>query len=250
MSFVIQHAEPVSISPPPFDAISAWGIGSLAVVVAVAWVITWSAGRAHIRRRAGVGVALVMFASALAALTGVLRRFDVFPPPMAVMIATVLTLGIGIGVSSFGRAVAADVPLRTLVGLQSFRFPLELVMHRAGALGIMPPELSYSGYNFDIVTGIGALVLWLLMRARGSVPAWGVWAWNVWGTWCLATIVAIAIATSPMVRYFGGAPPHVNTWVLFFPYVWLPAVLVTIAVAGHIVIARRLMIENGRSREA
>ncbi|HEX7085778.1 MAG TPA: hypothetical protein VF198_05405 [Vicinamibacterales bacterium] len=162
------------------------------------------------------------------------------------MIATVMTLGIGIGLSPFGRAVATTVPLRTLVGLQAFRFPLELVMHRAGALGIMPPELSYSGYNFDIVTGIGALLLWLLMRARLPVPAWAVWAWNVWGICCLGVILAIAIATSPMVRYFGDAPPHVNTWVLFFPYVWLPAVLVTIAVAGHIVVTRRLLIENRR----
>jgi hypothetical protein len=236
----------VSIQPPPFDALSAWGIGALAVIVAAAWVITWSAGRAHIRRRAALGAGLVMLAGALAALTGVLRRFDLVPPPMAIMIVSVLTLGFAIGLSPFGRAVATSVPLRTLVGLQSFRFPLELVMHRAGTLGIMPPELSYSGYNFDIVTGIGALLLWLLMRARIRVPAWAVWAWNVWGWWCLAVILAVAIATSPMVRYFGDAAPHVNTWVLFFPYVWLPVVLVTIAVAGHIVITRRLMIERER----
>jgi hypothetical protein len=44
-----------------------------------------------------------------------------------------------------------------------------------------------------------------------------------------------------MVRLFGDAPGHVNTWVLYFPYVWLPAVLVTIAVAGHIVITRKLV---------
>ena len=43
--------------------------------------------------------------------------------------------------------------LATLVGVQAFRLPLELLMHRAGGLGIMPPELSYGGYNYDIVTG-------------------------------------------------------------------------------------------------
>jgi hypothetical protein len=114
-------------------------------------------------------------------------------------------------------------------------------MHRAATLVIMPPELSYSGYNFDILTGAGALLLWSVMRAGVRVPPWVLWAWNIWGCWCLAAIAAIAITTSPMVRLFGDDPRHVNTWVLFFPYVWLPAVLVTIAVAGHVVITRSLL---------
>jgi hypothetical protein len=36
----------------------------------------------------------------------------------------------------------------------------------------------------------------------------------------------------------------VNTWVLFFPYVWLPVVLVTIAVCAHVVITRRLVMRE------
>ena len=43
-----------------------------------------------------------------------------------------------------------------------------------------------------------------------------------------------------MVRLFGDDPRHLNTWVLFFPYVWLPVVLVTVALAGHLTITRAL----------
>jgi hypothetical protein len=43
-----------------------------------------------------------------------------------------------------------------------------------------------------------------------------------------------------MVRWFGDGPRHLNTWVLYFPYVWLPAVLVTAALAGHVMITRAL----------
>lgn len=228
------------IAPPAFDPVSAWGIGGLAVIVAVAWIWTWTAHRPAARLPLTAGVGTVMAASALAAETGVLQRFDMRPPPMAVMIASIFALAFAVGFSSFGRSVATHLPLRTLVGLQAFRFPLELLMHRAGRLGIMPPELSYSGYSFDIVTGIGALVLWALMRARVTIPAWGLSVWNLWGCWCLAVIAVIAVTTSPMLRLFGDDPRHVNTWVLFFPYVWLPAVLVTIAIASHVVITRRL----------
>ena len=104
----------------------------------------------------------------------------------------------------------------------------------------MLPELSYSGYNLDIVTGAGAALLAALMAAGVRVPRAAVWIWNLWGIWCLIVITAVAIAGSPMVRAFGDDPRHVNTWVLFFPYVWLPAVLVTLAVAGHVVVTRAL----------
>ncbi|MEZ5291886.1 MAG: hypothetical protein R2745_12440 [Vicinamibacterales bacterium] len=227
-------------SPPSFDAIAACGIGGLAVLMAAAVAWVW---RRHVPRSAPAAIAVLavwMAATAALASSGALARFDRVPPPMAIFMPSVFALAFGAGLSPAGAALARAVPLSTLIGLQAFRLPLELVMHRAGTLGIMPPELSYGGYNFDILTGAGALGLWLLLRAGVAVPRAAVWAWNAWGLWCLAVITAIAVTTSPMVRAFGDDPRHVNTWVLFFPYVWLPAVLVLIALAGHLVIARAL----------
>jgi hypothetical protein len=233
--------EGIRISAPAYDAISAWGITIIAVVTAAVFVWMFSLSRPRRAAILGAAVIAVMSLSAYLASIGLLSRFDRFPPPMFVMIVAVFSIGIGLGCSRIGRLVADHVPLSQLIGLQMFRLPLELVMHRAGELGIMPPELSYSGYNFDIVTGTGACLLFVLMRARFAVPESALWGWNVWGAWCLLVIAGIAVTTSPVVRLFGDDPRHVNTWVLFFPYVWLPVVLVTIAVAGHIVIARALM---------
>jgi hypothetical protein len=231
--------ESVVVQPPVFDAISAYGIGALAVLVAIAWtVLVARGGHAALT---GLLVAAVMLASAAAASAGVLARFDREPPPMAFLIAGVLALGLGAPLTPWGRRAAAGVPLIALVGLQSFRLPLELVMHRAATLGIMPNELSFTGYNLDIVTGTGALALLAASRTGVRVPRALLWVWNVWGSVCLAVIAAIAIATSPMVRFFGDTAPHVNTWVLYFPYVWLPVVLVTIAVASHVMITGQLL---------
>ncbi|MGE0813403.1 MAG: hypothetical protein AB7O28_12550 [Vicinamibacterales bacterium] len=232
---------PYTPSPPPFDAVAAYGIGGLAVFMAgaVGWV--W---RRHAPRSAPAAIGVLgawMIGTASLAASGALARFDRVPPPMPLFILSVFVLAFGVGLSTAGATLARAVPLSTLIGLQAFRLPLELVMHRAGTLGIMPPELSYGGYNFDVLTGAGALALWLLGRAGVAVPRAAVWTWNVWGLWCLAVITAIAITTSPMVRAFGDDPRHVNTWVLYFPYVWLPAVLVLIALAGHLVIARALL---------
>lgn len=231
---------PVVVTPPPFDSVTAYGIGGLAVIVA--------AGVAAIARRhapayavrLGGGLAAWMALTALAARAGWLARFDVTPPPMAGLMLLVFVAAFGTGVSPLGAALARQVPLSTLVGLQVFRLPLELLMHRAATLGIMPPELSYGGYNFDIATGAGALILWVLLTAGIAVPRALVWAWNVWGLGCLGVITVVAMASSPMVRAFGDDPAHVNTWVLHLPYVWVPAVLVVTALAGHVVVTRAL----------
>jgi hypothetical protein len=231
----------IRIEPPLFDAVSAVGIGGCAAIVAVAFVWILSRRNSGRATRLGVAAALVMGLSGAAASGGLLARFDLVPPPMLVMIVGVLAMGIGLGSSVVGRDAALELPMATLVGLQTFRLPLELLMHRAGSVGIMPPQLSYGGYNFDIVTGAGACALYTLMKVGVRVPRAVLWMWNLWGIWCLAVIFAVAVTTSPVVRLFGDDPRNLNTWVLFFPYVWLPVVLVTAAIAGHAIVTRALL---------
>lgn len=231
----------MDVPPPVFDAVTAAGIGGIALTVAARVIWLWRRFvPATSARAAAVLVAWIIGTGALAA-SGLLARTDLTPPPAALLIVSVLTFGLAVGLSGAGGALAAAVPLPALVGLQAFRLPLELVMHRAAGLGIMPPELSYDGYNFDILTGAAALVIALVMHTGRRVPRAVLWAWNLWGLWCLAVIAAIAVATSPMVRAFGDDPRHVNTWVLHLPYVWLPAVLVFVALAGHVVTTRALL---------
>jgi hypothetical protein len=235
----------IVIHPPPFDPIAAYGIGGITILVAIVWVVLFSqrnSGRALVL---SIAVTVLMALSAIIALSGQLSRFDSFPPPMLIMIASVFIVSFALGLSSFGRNAAAHSSFATLVGFQSFRLPLELIMHQAGNVGIMPVQLSYSGYNFDIVTGITALLLFVAMQLGATIPRSVLWAWNLWGWLCLVVIVFIAIATSPVVRASGDEPQHLNTWVLYFPYVWLPVVLVTAAISGHIIVTRKLLMEAG-----
>jgi hypothetical protein len=220
------------------------GIFWIAVVMAVVFV--GAVGAAHHGARQGRAV-VIAAAGAVAwmavtwavADVGLLSRSELRPPPMALLVASVLALGLAVGLSPVGRRLQR-LPLAWLLLLQAFRLPLELVMHQAAAEGVMPPEMSYgAGYNYDIVTGAGALGLGLY-ALKAQPPRWLVAAWNAYGALCLLVILAVALASSPMIRAFGDDPAHVNEWVLHEPFVWLPAVLVTIAIAGHVVVARHL----------
>jgi hypothetical protein len=227
--------------PEPSPLVT-YGIGGLAVVVAALVVAGFA--RAGVGRR-GLAVALAvacvwMGLTGLAAASGVLLRTDARPPPLMLVLVGSVALGAFVGFSKLGRLLAHGVPLVALVGVQAFRLPLELVMHEAAAEGIMPVQMTFSGDNFDIVTGAGAIVVAALL-ATGRAPLWIVGVWNAMGAALVLTIMTIGVASTPLFHAFGTDPAHVNTFVAHFPFVWLPAVLVATAIAGHVVIARRLL---------
>jgi len=101
----------------------------------------------------------------------------------------------------------------------------------------MPVQMSYSGRNFDIVTGITALVVAAALR-WGLAPRWLAGAWNVLGLALLLNIVTIAILSTPRFAFFG--QDRLNVWVTYPPFVWLPAVMVLAALAGHLLVFRAL----------
>src|SRR5262245_446810 len=125
------------------------------------------------RRAVRVGGAVLAWLAltALIAASGVLRRFDATPPPFGFLVLAIGVIGIAVPCSPLGTLLVRGVPLWALVGFQVFRFPLELVMHRAYLEGVMPVQMSYSGQNYDILCGItaGVVGLWL---AFGRVPRW------------------------------------------------------------------------------
>lgn len=212
------------------------GIAILGLAVTFAWVRLFGNVKAAWRRPAAWVALILLLSEILLAHNGFLQHWDRRPPPMVAMLALIF-VGI-ISVSQRFGPRLAELPLWKLVALQGFRLPLELVMHRAATSGIMPEPMTFTGYNFDIVTGITAIpVAYLLWR--GSAPAWLAWVWNLLGSLLLAAIVAIAVAATPTFHYFGHG--QLNTWIGHAPYVWLPGVLVPAALLGHLVIARKLL---------
>jgi hypothetical protein len=215
-------------------------IGITAIAAAVAVMIVGAYARAS-GGRAALAAALAIAAwvavTGLLAASGVLARFDARPPPLALFMGVVILGSIWLGTSRWVKPLV-DLPIAALVGFHAFRLPLELVLHEAGSAGIAPEALTFSGLNFDIVTGVSALLLAPLL-ARHAVGRTAVIIWNAIGISCLVAIAGIAIATAPFVAALG--PDETNEWVAHVPYVWLPAVMVVAAIAGHIVILRKLL---------
>ena len=225
----------------------------LPLLVAAGFVIAceWAGRRlgqgADARRRlvmrVGAAVLAWLAITALVAGSGVLRRFDLTPPPFLAMVIAIAIIGVAVPFSRLGTLLIAGLPIWFLVGAQVFRFPLELLLHRAYVEGIMPIQMSYCGRNYDIVSGItaGLLGVWLIRR---PVPRWVVAAWNILGFALLVNIVTVAIISTPAFGWFGA--DRLNTFVTYPPFVWLPAILVMAALMGHVLAWRWL--SSGPSR--
>ena len=166
---------------------------------------------------------------------GALLDWDSTPPPFAVLVVAIFAIATGLAAGKIGLRLSRYLPLWVLVGVQSFRFPLEIAMHRMAERGVMPDQMSYSGQNFDILTGISAIVVALLIRA-GVAGRRLALIWNLAGLGLLINIVTVAIVSTPRFAWFG--PDRLNVWVMYAPFVWLPAVMVLAALAGHLIIFR------------
>lgn len=230
---------------PTEPAVLAFIIIPLLLVGALLWGVGAAAGRLgepeHTRRRALiltlVGAVVWMAATWTGAASGVFREWEATPPPLAFLVLGIVVLASLIASGGYGRRLAFGLPVWALVAVQGFRLPLELAMHAMYERGIMPVQMSYSGRNFDILTGITALIVAALLRLGWGGPR-SVLAWNVLGLALLLNVVTIAILSTPTFRYFGD--DRLNVWVTYPPFVWLPAVMVLAALAGHLLIFRAI----------
>lgn len=186
--------------------------------------------------RAAVLAVVWLVGHTLIAKSGVIEGTGMPPPVMPYLGATAL-IGVAVAFSPIGRRLAA-VPLVLLIGLQAFRVPLEILLHALYSSGDLPIQMTWSGLNFDVATGITAAgVAWL--HHRKPLPDAALWAWNVLGLALLVTVVVIAITSAPgPLRHFTDDPPVVL--VFFPPYTWIVSVFVWTALVGHLVIFRAL----------
>lgn len=202
-----------------------------------------SGGRPLVTAAVLAGVMAVSYA---AGVSGLLADFDAWPPKVMPFLTAHFIATIAIGLSVYGKRLATNLPVWALVGFQAFRIPVELLLHAFYEEGRIPVQMTYLGRNFDAVTGITAiLVAWLAWS--GKLTRSVLIVWNILGLALLVNIVTIAILSMPTpIRVFLNEPA--NRFVAEPPYTWLPTILVTTALLGHIVAFRIESLRGNDSR--
>ena len=125
------------------------------------------------------------------------------------MLAGIVLVSCALAFGPAGRTLAAFAPLWALVAVQGFRLPLELAMHALADRGIMPSQMTYTGRNFDVVTGATAIVVAAVVAA-GHGGRRLVLAWNLLGLALLINIIVVALLSTPVFAVFGPDPSIVE----------------------------------------
>lgn len=209
-------------------------------LLAVCWCLFWLLAATRSRWFVLAVVALGALHWVLAE-RGLYTNAQAFPPPQLLLLAPVLVALLGTVLLRPGRAWLRGLPLFALTAVHGLRLPVELVLHDAYQAGLVPQDMTYSGFNFDILSGISALLLLLLWMRSGRPPGRAVLvAWNLLCLGLLLVVVGTAVLSIPSsVQRLNFAAP--NLLVTATPWVLLPAVLVPAVLFAHVAALLRLL---------
>ena len=224
---------------------------SVAFVVVIAFVAVaitaaiWRGGLTgesdNTKRRWGIGATMCMLLwlliGAVVPISGILET-KMLPPPPMFLVGAIILLAVSIAFSFTGLRLSR-LPFSALIGFHAFRLPLELILHNWYKDGTLPIQMTFEGHNFDIATGILAIVMgaWAML---GQIPRPAIWLFNLVGTSLLVVVICIALTSSPFpFRQYMNEPQVLLIY--HFPFSWIVSIAVAGALLGHLVLFRKLL---------
>jgi hypothetical protein len=182
------------------------------------------------------GLAIWLAYVGLFSALGYMRDPSLRPPGIVWLIGPFLLFVVFVVRSNMGARVAAAIPLWLILGFESFRIGVELLIHRLWEDGLVPKLLTYAGGNVDMFVGLSApIIAWIVARGRlGLRLAMG---WNVLGLLSLANAAASSMLTGPLKLISTEVP---NVAMGFFPYSFIPGFLAPLAVTLHVLAIRAI----------
>ena len=183
-------------------------------------------------RAAGIAVTAWLAVTLVAGATGFFVRLP-FPGPQLIFLALFAATLVAVTAVPALRAWVDALPLRTLIGINAFRFIGVTFLVLAARGQIDAVFAARAGWG-DIATATLALMLVAAGEPRTSLQRGLTHAWNALGF--LDLVVAVGTATAVTLQ---GSTPGVAP-VLSLPLVLIPAFVVPVFLASHVVIFRRL----------
>lgn len=174
-----------------------------------------------------------IFFQGIFALSGFYQNTKALPPRFLTF-AILPSLLLIISLFIFARkSFIEPLPLKILTLLHVIRIPVELILHWLYENKTIPQIMTYEGWNFDILSGITApIVFWLAFR-NGKTNRTLLIVWNIFALALLFNIVTIA--NMSLDSPFNNVPfEQQNRALLYFPFIWLPSIIVPIVLFSHL----------------
>lgn len=183
--------------------------------------------------------------SAIAA-TGFFTVENSLPPRFLLLIIVPMAIIITILSTAKGKIFVDGFNLKTLTLLHSIRIAIEIVLFWLFLNKVMPQLMTFEGKNFDLISGLTAPLIYYFGFVKGKIGTKAILAWNFICLAILLFTVSNAILSAPTpLQWFAFDQPTIA--VFYFPFVWLPGVVVPLVIFSHL-ISIRLLIKEIRQR--
>ncbi|MBL7767013.1 MAG: hypothetical protein JNJ58_13005 [Chitinophagaceae bacterium] len=161
------------------------------------------------------------------------------PPTIVILgILPPLLFILGLFLSQSGRKFIDQISLLHLTILHVVRIPVELVLFGLYLHQAVPELMTFEGRNFDILAGLSAPFITWIVFSNSQPNRKLLLIWNLIGLALLLNIVIHAFLSAPFpLQQLAFDQPNIA--ILYFPFVWLPTVIVPLVLFGHLVAIRR-----------
>lgn len=169
----------------------------------------------------------------LLVLSGAVKNY---PLPLApLLFLSVAALSVWLAFSTFGKRASEIFSFSMLLGYQAFRLPLEIILHHWAQVGTIPATMTWTGQNWDVVTGIVSLFCFPFLNKNLKLA----WAVQILGFVLLLNVLRVALFSMPLP--FAWPLENPLQLIFYFPYALIGPLFVGPALCIHLIVFRKLL---------
>jgi hypothetical protein len=184
-------------------------------------------------------IATWLIVQSAVATTGFFIKEDTIPPRFLLLILPPLAAIVFVFLTARGEAFIDRFDIGKLTYLHTIRIAIEMTLFGLFLNKTMPQLMTFEGRNFDLISGLTAPVVYYFGFVKRKIGLKTMLAWNVI---CLAILLftvsnAVLSAPTPFQQLAFDQP---TIAVLYFPFVWLPGIVVPLVIFSHLITMRSL----------
>lgn len=217
-------------------------LSAISILFVIVTLITvWQFYNASNRSKKVIAFVIAwLLLQAVLGLSGFYQVTQSVPPRFVLLIGPGLIGAALLLLTKAGKSFADTLNIRKLTLLHWIRIPVEFTLYFVYTAKLVPLVMTFEGNNYDIISGITAPIIYYLVFVTKKLNNTALLLWNFVCLALLVNILVIAIlsAQTPFQQLAFDQP---NIGITFFPFVWLPSVVVPIVLTAHLAAIRQLI---------
>ena len=181
-----------------------------------------------------------MIGQSAVAMSGFYTNTQTMPPRFLAMLLPPISVIILLFATTRGRNFIDLLRPDQLTLLHLVRIPVELCLFSLYTHQLIPQLMTFEGINFDIISGVSAPVVAYFGYYKKLLNKTVLLIWNLI---CLGLLINIAyhgiLSVPTSFQRFGFEQPNIA--LTYFPYVFLPGLIVPVVLFAHLSSIRQLL---------